>query len=73
MSDAGLAAMLHTAVCQAVAQLNVSVDALRSSEVRPVRDLLRQALIDYADAFMDQPAPERERAAIAGKHRGESA
>lgn len=60
---------LHAVVCTAVSILNVSVDMARSEEGRQVRDILRQALIDYADDFMDQPVTEQERKLIARKHR----
>ena len=62
-------AKLHAAVCQAVQLLNVAPEVARCAEARAARDLLRQALLDYADAYMDQPATERERAAVASKHR----
>lgn len=41
---------LHAAVCQAVAILNVSPDMARSRNGRDTHNILRQALIDYADA-----------------------
>ena len=56
---------LHAAVCQAVALLNRAPEVARCAEGREARDLLRQALVDYADAYMDEPAPERERAQAA--------
>ena len=59
---------LHAAVCQAVALLNRAPDVVRCTEGREARNLLRQALADYADAYMNEPAPERERAAVAAKH-----
>lgn len=59
---------LHVAVCQAVALLNRAPEVARCAEGREARDLLRQALADYADAYMDEPAPESERVAVAGKH-----
>lgn len=59
---------LHAAVCQAVALLNRAPEVARCAEGREARDLLRQALVDYADAYMDEPAQERERAAVAAKH-----
>ncbi len=59
---------LHTAVCQAVSLLNVAPEVARCKEGREARDILRQALANYADAFMDEPAPEAERVAVARKH-----
>lgn len=59
---------LHAAVCQAVALLNRAPEVARCAEGREARDLLRQALVDYADAFMDEPVTETERARIARKH-----
>lgn len=61
--------ILHIAVCNAVTRMNMSVDCARSNELREVRDWLRQALIDYADAYMNQPATDRERETVANKHR----
>lgn len=60
---------LHAAVCQAVALLNVAPEVVRCGEGREARDILRQALADYADAFMDQPVTAAEREAVARKHR----
>ena len=60
---------LHMAVCQAVALLNAAPEVARCAEGREARDILRKALIDYADAYMDQPATERELATVASKHR----
>lgn len=60
---------LHTAVCQAVALLNAAPEVARLTEGRQVRDILRQALVDYAGAYMDEPTTEKEREAIAKKHR----
>lgn len=59
---------LHVAVCQAVALLNRAPEVARCAEGREARDLLRQALVDYADAYMDEPVTERERSAVAAKH-----
>lgn len=59
---------LHAAVCQAVALLNRAPEVARCAEGRDARDLLRQALANYADAYMDEPVTESERAAIARKH-----
>jgi ribosomal protein L22 len=63
-----VAEALHVAVCQAVALLNRAPEVARCAEGREARDLLRQALVDYADAYMDQPVTEHERAAVARKH-----
>lgn len=59
---------LHVAVCQAVALLNRAPEVARCAESREARDLLRQALADYADAYMDEPVTERERVHVASKH-----
>lgn len=61
---------LHLAVCNAVHIMNMSPDIARSEEGRKARDILRQALIDYADSYMNQPVTANEREAIARKHRG---
>jgi hypothetical protein len=42
-----LTSILHTAICQAVGLLNVTIN---DSEQRQAHDILRQALVDYADA-----------------------
>ena len=63
-----IAETLHTAVCQAVALLNRSPEVARSTEGREARDVLRQALIAYADAYMDAQVTELERNAVAAKH-----
>lgn len=60
---------LHAAVCQAVALLNRAPELARCAEGREAHSMLRQALVDYADAYMDEPAPENERATVARKHR----
>jgi len=61
---------LHEAACQAVALLNRSPEVARCTEGREAHNLLRQALVDVADAYMDAPVSERERerAAVAAKH-----
>lgn len=59
---------LHEAVCQAVALLNRAPELARSTEGREAHNLLRQALVDVADAYMDAPVTENERAAVARKH-----
>lgn len=40
---------LHNAVCNAVSIMNQSMDIARSADGRKAKDVLRQALIDYAD------------------------
>jgi len=65
-----VAEALHAAVCQAVALLNRAPEVARCSEGREARDVLRQALVDYADAYMDSAVTERERSLVASKHRG---
>ena len=60
---------LYVAVCQAVTLLNCAPEVARCAEGREARDLLRQALVEYANTYyMDEPAPEHERAAVAAKH-----
>lgn len=59
---------LHAAVCRAVTLLNCAPEVARYAEGREARDILRQALIDYADSYMDEPATEAERNKIAKKH-----
>lgn len=61
-------AMLHTAVCQAVALLNVSPLLARCESGSKAHQILRQALVDYADAYMDQPATKDEVRAISRLH-----
>ncbi len=61
---------LHAAICQAVGVLNIAPDVARISEGRQVSQILRGALSEYAEDFMDEPAPESERAAI---HKGHMA
>lgn len=41
---------LHAAVCQAVAILDISPEVLCIPEWRKVHDIMREALIEYADA-----------------------
>lgn len=60
---------LHLSVCNAVQVMNMSPDIARSEDGRKARDILRQALIDYADSYMDQPVSESERESVAKKHR----
>lgn len=59
---------LHAAVCQAVALLNRAPEVARCAEGREAHSLLRQALVDYADAYMDELAPKHEHAAVAAKY-----
>ena len=60
---------MQTAVCQAVALLNTAPEVARCAEGRQARDLLRQALAEYANDYMEHPVTEEEREAIARKHR----
>jgi len=60
---------IHAAVCQAVALLNIAPEVARCAEGRQARDILRQALATYADAYMDEPVTPEEFKAIARKHR----
>jgi hypothetical protein len=71
MSDLYKAAQqaLHAAVCQAVTLLNRSPAVAGCAEGREAHLILRQALVDYADAYMDQPASDSERETVARKHR----
>lgn len=46
---------LHTAMCQAVALLNVCPDIAMLNERRAAHAILRQTLIDYADAMQEKP------------------
>lgn len=59
---------LHAAICRAVEILNIAPEVARISEGRQVRDVLRQALAEYADDFMNQPAEEGERSKVAEGH-----
>lgn len=61
--------ILHTAICQAVNILNLAPELAAHESGRDVRAILRKALVDYADAFMDQPVTESERGIVAAKHR----
>ena len=45
---------LHQAVCNAVTLLNVCPDAARVADVRRACDILRQALVDFADASVGE-------------------
>lgn len=69
MSDHKLADALHIAVCQAAHLLNASPEVARSKEGREARDILRQALVDYADSVMNAPVTESEYKAIHRGHR----
>jgi hypothetical protein len=46
---------LHAAVCQAVALLNRSPEVVRIAEGREAHQILRLALADYADGYMNAP------------------
>lgn len=60
---------LHAAVCEAVSVMSTSPDIARSADGRKARDILRQALIDYADAFMNETPTDEERELVARHHR----
>lgn len=47
---------LHAAICHAVSIMNNSFDIARSTEGREAKDILRRALLDYADALSAAPA-----------------
>jgi hypothetical protein len=51
---------LHTAICQAVSILNTEPEIIVIESGRRIRDILRMALADYADAVMDEPAKTGE-------------
>lgn len=42
---------MHTAVCQAVALMNRSPAVAQCKDAREAWNILRQALVDYADAI----------------------
>jgi hypothetical protein len=44
---------LHYAICQAVSTMNMSTDIARSEDGRKARDVLREALVAYADAMQE--------------------
>jgi len=50
---------LHSAICQAVALLNISPECARGVESREAHNILREALIDYANRC-SQPQGERQ-------------
>jgi hypothetical protein len=60
--------VLHVAVCQAVGLMNGALVFAQSEEGQQVRNILRTALTEYADAYMDQPVTESERAAMIRGH-----
>jgi len=60
---------LHAAICSAVEILNTAPSVIATREGRQIRDLLRQALADHADEFMDKQTWERERAFIMKRRR----
>jgi hypothetical protein len=61
--------LLHIAVCQSVAILNTAAEVVKLEDGRRVRDILRAALTDYADAVMDAPAKPGEFEHMQKKHR----
>lgn len=61
--------MLHDAICHAVSIMNMSIDIARSEDGRRAKDILRKALIDYADAaspLLPAPLVEPEDKASSG-------
>jgi hypothetical protein len=62
-------AKLHDAICQAVSIMNMSIEIARSKDGRQAKDILRQALVDYADDFMEQPTSESEQLAMRRLHK----
>ncbi len=66
-----VAEALHVAVCDAVSLLNCCPEIGRLAFARDAHTILREALVAYADAYMDAPVSERERAAVAAKHQRE--
>jgi hypothetical protein len=49
---------LHFAVCEAVSIINMSHDMARSADGRKISTILRQALIDFADAALSSAQQE---------------
>ena len=68
VSSNQLGELLHVAVCQAVALMNRSPGVASCIDGREAREILRNALVAYADAYMDQPVTEAERNKVARKH-----
>lgn len=54
---------LHTAMCQAVALLNVTPEIARSETGRRAHNILREALVKYADEYLNQPVTEKAKPA----------
>jgi len=50
---------LHSAICQAVALLNRLLEAARGVESREAHNILRKALVDYANRC-SQPQGDRK-------------
>lgn len=48
--------------------LNCCPEIGRLAFARDAHAMLRQALVDYADAYMNEPVTESERTAVAAKH-----
>lgn len=70
MKAGSLEPMLHAAIIQAVAIMNVCPEVALSEEARKAHVILREALVKYADAYMDQPTSEAEQRAMRKKHGG---
>ena len=68
VSSTELGELLHVAICQAVALMNRSPGVASCIDGREAREILRNALVAYADAYMDQPVTEVERNKVARKH-----
>ena len=54
IADARLARKLHASVCNAVGLLNCCPEVARFAFARDAHTILRQALVDYADAAIAQ-------------------
>ena len=65
--------ILHIAVCQAVGLMNGALVFAQSEEGQQVRNVLRKALVEYADVYMDQPVTEAERNAMILGHANSAA
>ena len=62
-------AILHTAVCNAVAILNVSPEIVSLNSGRKVHGILRACLVEFADVYMDEIPTNKEVSSIHRKHR----
>ncbi len=59
---------MKVSICQAVALLYASEEVSVCPKGREARDILRKALSDYADYYMDQAVDDKDRAKVAIKH-----